>query len=111
MSEVEGESGMGARPKIMTEIDDEYWMIKFPAQIDGADAGVMEYDYFLCAKACGIPMSDSRLFPSTLCQGYFGTKRFDRYKDSEGQQQRIHVLTCLFIIGTTILRTFLTFIR
>lgn len=69
MSEVEGESGMGARPKIMTEIDDEYWMIKFPAQIDGADAGVMEYDYFLCAKACGIPMSDSRLFPLPFARG------------------------------------------
>ena len=92
-----GTSG-GARPKIMTEINGEYWIIKFPAQLDGADAGAMEYDYFLCAKACGISMSESRLFPSTLCKGYFGTKRFDRYKDREGQLQRIHVLTAAALL-------------
>lgn len=92
-----GTSG-GARPKIMTEINGEYWIIKFPAQLDGADAGAMEYDYFLCAKACGISMSDSRLFPSTLCKGYFGTKRFDRYKDPEGHLQRTHVLTAAALL-------------
>lgn len=33
-----GTSG-GARPKIMTEIDGEDWIIKFPAHVDGQDAG------------------------------------------------------------------------
>lgn len=32
-----GTSG-GARPKIMTEINGEDWIIKFPAHVDGADA-------------------------------------------------------------------------
>lgn len=56
-----GTSG-GARPKIMTEIDGENWIIKFPAHVDKKDVGKMEYDYSLCAKACGIVMSETRLF-------------------------------------------------
>ena len=38
-----GTSG-GARPKIMTTIDNEEWIIKFPAHVDGKDAGKMLYD-------------------------------------------------------------------
>ena len=41
-----GTSG-GARPKIMTEIDGENWIIKFPAHVDKKDVGKMEYDYSL----------------------------------------------------------------
>lgn len=33
-----GTSG-GARPKIMTEIDGENWIIKFPAHVDKKDVG------------------------------------------------------------------------
>ena len=72
-----GTSG-GARPKIMTKIDDEDWIIKFPAHVDGKNAGLMEYRYSQCAKQCGIDMEETRLFPSDICDGYFGTKRFDR---------------------------------
>ena len=43
-----GTSG-GARPKVMMEIDGEPWIIKFPAHVDRADIGKMEYDYYLCA--------------------------------------------------------------
>ena len=76
-----GTSG-GARPKIMTKIDDEDWIIKFPAHVDGKNAGLMEYRYSQCAKQCGIDMEETRLFPSDICDGYFGTKRFDRKNDS-----------------------------
>ena len=58
-----GTSG-GARPKIMTTIDGEEWIIKFPAHVDGENAGKMEYDYSCCAKECGITMSETKLFPS-----------------------------------------------
>lgn len=34
-----GTSG-GARPKIMTQIDGEDWIIKFPTHVDGKDAGM-----------------------------------------------------------------------
>lgn len=72
-----GTSG-GARPKILTTVNDEEWIIKFPAHVDGNKAGIMEYEYSLCAKKCGIQMTETRLFDSASCSGYFGTKRFDR---------------------------------
>ena len=91
-----GTSG-GARPKIMTTIDGEEWIIKFPAHVDGRNAGKMEYDYSCCAKQCGITMSETRLFPSDKCEGYFGTKRFDRVIDN-GTQKRIHMLTAAALL-------------
>ena len=86
-----GTSG-GARPKIMTTIDEEEWIIKFPAHVDGKDTGKMEYDYSCCARQCGISMSETRLFPSDQCDGYFGTKRFDRIMDENGMR-KVHMLT------------------
>lgn len=91
-----GTSG-GARPKIMTTIDGEEWIIKFPAHVDGRNAGKMEYDYSCCAKQCGITISETRLFPSDKCEGYFGTKRFDRVIDN-GTQKRIHMLTAAALL-------------
>ena len=41
-----GTSG-GARPKIMTTVNGEEWIIKFPAHVDGENAGKMEYDLSL----------------------------------------------------------------
>ena len=101
-----GTSG-GARPKIMTEIDREAWIIKFPAHVDGQDAGGMEYEYALCAKACGIDMTEVRLFPSKKCKGYFGIKRFDRERIVDGigtkvkagnKKKRIHMLTAAALL-------------
>ena len=73
----------------MTTIDDEEWIIKFPAHVDGINAGKMEYDYSCCAKKSGITMSETRLFPSEQCEGYFGTKRFDRRIDQTGKKEFI----------------------
>ena len=91
-----GTSG-GARPKIMTTIEGEEWIIKFPAHVDGRNAGKMEYDYSCCARQCGIAMSKARLFPSDKCEGYFGTKRFDRIVDKTGKK-RIHMLTAAALL-------------
>ena len=91
-----GTSG-GARPKIMTTIDGEEWIIKFPAHVDGKNAGKMEYDYSCCAKECGITMSETRLFTSEKCEGYFGIKLFDRISDKNGQK-RIHMLTAAALL-------------
>ena len=73
-----GGSSGGARPKIHTKIDGQDWIIKFPSSYDDKNIGLQEYEYSLCAKECGIKMSDTRLFDSNVCAGYFGTKRFDR---------------------------------
>ena len=87
-----GGSSGGARPKILTPIDGEEWIIKFPASSDDKNIGKQEYDYSQCAKACGIEMSETRLFPSQICSGYFGTKRFDRIKTAHGTE-RVHMIT------------------
>ena len=89
-----GGSSGGARPKIMTKVDGEDWIIKFPAHVDSENVGKMEYDYYLCALKCGIEMSESRLFASEKCEGYFGTKRFDRKADGS----KIHMLTASAIL-------------
>ena len=91
-----GTSG-GARPKIMTTINDEDWIIKFSAHVDGENAGKMEYDYSCCARKCGITMSETKLFPSEVCEGYFGTKRFDRISDISGTK-RVHMLTAAALL-------------
>ena len=91
-----GTSG-GARPKIMTEINGESWIIKFPAHVDGENAGRMEYDYYCCAKQCKIRMSESRLFPSEKCEGYFATKRFDRITGKAGTAAGMKKNVCLEI--------------
>lgn len=88
-----GGSSGGARPKILTNIDGEEWIIKFPSSDDSENIGRQEYDYSLCARACGLEMAETRLFPSALCNGYFGTKRFDRAKDSKEMAVRIHMIS------------------
>lgn len=93
-----GTSG-GARPKIMTKIDGEEWIIKFPAHIDGINSGQMEYIYAKCAKECGIVMTETRLFSSDRCSGYFGTKRFDRMEDEAGKNEnRVHMCTAAALL-------------
>ncbi len=91
-----GTSG-GARPKIMTTINDEDWIIKFSAHVDGENAGKMEYDYSCCARKCGITMSETKLFPSEVCEGYFGIKRFDRISDIS-RTKRGHMLTAAALL-------------
>ena len=94
-----GTSG-GARPKIMTKIGEEDWIIKFPARhIDGEESGLMEYEYAKCAAACKIQMPETKLFPSQKCRGYFGTKRFDRVRaDGAGETKKIHMLTATALL-------------
>lgn len=96
-----GGSSGGARPKILTEIGGEEWIIKFPSYDDPKDIGKQEYEYSLCAKECGIEMAQTRLFPSERCAGYFGAKRFDRRKDADGQESRVHMLSVSAVLETS----------
>ena len=88
-----GGSSGGARPKILTTINNEPWMIKFPSHVDSENIGEMEYDYYTCALECKINMSSSKLFPSNKTSGYFGTKRFDR-----NNHQRIHMISAAALL-------------
>ena len=94
-----GGSSGGARPKILTRIGDEDWIIKFAAFGDGSDIGQQEYDYALCARECGLEMENAKLFPSKNTKGYFGTRRFDR--KGEGEAGKVHMVSASGLLETT----------
>lgn len=96
-----GGSSGGARPKILTEIDGEEWIVKFPSSEDSKNIGEQEYKYSICAKKCGIVMEETKLFPSKLSSGYFGTKRFDRIVEDNGKMKRIHMISASGILETS----------
>ena len=73
-----GGSSGGTRPKILLKEDGRDWIVKFPAKEDPDISGKREYDYSLCAKDCGIIMTETELVKSAICDGYFKTERFDR---------------------------------
>lgn len=89
-----GGSSGGARPKAYVTDDEGSWIVKFPSRLDPPGIGRQEYEYALAARACGIEMPDVRLFPSRLCEGYFGTRRFD----IDGQGNRVHMLSASAIV-------------
>lgn len=91
-----GGSSGGARPKILTSIDNEDWIIKFPSSSDPKNIGEKEYQYSLCAKNCGINMTETRLFPSKICSGYFGIKRFDRKN-----AKKVHMVSASGLLETS----------
>ncbi len=94
-----GGSSGGARPKVLTKVDGEDWIIKFPSSDDRPDIGLQEYEYAKCAVECGLEMSEVRLFESKKCEGYFGTKRFDRMGSSEND--RLHMISAAGILETS----------
>lgn len=96
-----GGSSGGARPKILVSIDNSEWIIKFPSSQDRKNIGEQEYRYSLCARECGIPMQETKLFPSDICSGYFGTRRFDRKIYSNGDVKRVHMLSVSGILETS----------
>lgn len=96
-----GGSSGGARPKILTNIDGEDWIIKFPSKFDSDNIGKQEYDYSLCAKKCGIFMPKTKLFPSKNCSGFFGVKRFDRKKNSKNEIKKIHMISVSGLLETS----------
>lgn len=99
-----GGSPAGARPKILAGVnkskthiihgtdniadDYEHWIIKFNSNLDPDDNGAIEYAYSLMARAAGVNIPETHLFPSIKGGGYFGIKRFDRHGN-----KRIHVHT------------------
>lgn len=91
-----GGSSGGARPKILTSINNEDWIIKFPSSTDPKNIGEKEYQYSLCAKDCGINMTETKLFPSRICSGYFGIKRFDRKNG-----KKVHMVSVSGLLETS----------
>ncbi len=91
-----GGSSGGARPKVFYILDGQEWIVKFPSSQDSDDIGVQEYEYSLCARKCGIHMAETRLLESKAYEGFFATKRFDRYGD-----KKIHMLSVSALLETS----------
>ena len=88
-----GSSG-GARPKIVACVSSDRkqiihggksvpdgftpWIIKFSEKHDPQSSGELEYRYSLAAKAAGITMPETHLFPLKDGRDCFGVQRFDR---------------------------------
>lgn len=96
-----GGSSGGARPKILTAIDGEDWIVKFPSSLDGDDIGMEEFALAGAARACGIEMPPVRLLPSKRCSGYFATRRFDRARDQRGNVRKVHMASVGALLETS----------
>lgn len=96
-----GGSSGGAWPKILTKIDNEDWIIKFPSSLDDSNIGKLEYLYSVCAKKCKIDIPETKLFPSKISSGYFGIKRFDRKKLSTGAIRKLHMISVSGLLETS----------
>ena len=59
------------------------------------------YRYSLCAKECGIHMEETKLFPSKICAGYFGTKRFDRKRFGDEEVKKIYMISASGLLETS----------
>lgn len=97
-----GGSSGGARPKILAACSADrtrlvagsdalrsgyrHWLIKFRSSTDPSDVGAIEHAYSEMARAAGIDMTPTHLFPARSGAGYFGTERFDRRGNA-----RVHV--------------------
>lgn len=97
-------SSAGARPKVMLGVSASkkklihgqqalpkgyaHWMVKFASSSDAKDIGAIEYAYSLMARAAGLTMMPTHLFPAKKGVGYFGVERFDRVRD-----KRLHMHT------------------
>ena len=97
-----GGSSGGARPKIVAACSADrtrlvtgnqalrpgfsHWLIKFRSSFDPPDVGAIEHAYSAMARAAGIDMAATHLFPARSGPGYFGTERFDRRGNA-----RVHV--------------------
>lgn len=91
-----GGSSGGARPKVHVKYDDGEWIIKFKSHLDQNDIGKKEYEANMLAKRCDININECKLFPSSLCKGYFGSKRFDRVSN-----YRLHMISLSSLLETS----------
>lgn len=98
---VMGGSSGGARPKILTTIDDEDWIVKFPSSYDVESIGAEEFAIANAARKCGICIPEVRLLPSKKCSGYFAIKRFDRVRSQECVSRKVHMASVGALLETS----------
>lgn len=86
--------------QIQLDSDFDYWLMKFDSVLGNGDHGLkdkpeytlIEYAYYLMAKAAGISMSECRIYSSDG-SNHFMTKRFDRVNGQKLHMQSLGSLT------------------
>lgn len=86
----------GTKPKVNLRLQNEEWIIKFPSQYEKNKVGKEEYQANEKAEKCGIKVNEYRLFESSLCDGYFGCKRFDYEQGS-----KVHMISLSSLLETS----------
>ena len=95
-----GSSLGGARPKAnVRDIDGSLWIAKFPSRYDDYDIGAWEKVVHDMARNCGIIVPESKVNRYSELGSTFLVKRFDRYFDEEGEEQRIHFASAMTMLG------------
>ena len=75
-------------------LEDQPWIIKFPALTDIEDLAQVEYAYNLMAEECGLIVHDFKLFKGESGLSYFGSRRFDRKKG-----EKIHMISAAALMN------------
>ena len=103
-----GGSPQGARPKALLRWQrhkqqfasndagaaaGEPWLIKFPARGEHAEVCALEMFYARLAREGGMDMPEAAFLPLGKSHAAFGARRFDRVADTEGQDQRVPMLS------------------
>lgn len=96
-----GGSSGGARPKALVFLDGVSWIVKFPSSYDPINIGEQEFSYAKAARACGLILPETRLFPSKVCGGYFGVRRFDRPLQADGGETKTHMVSAGGLLETS----------
>ena len=92
-----GGSSGGARPKVhIIDENNDYWIVKFRCKEDPINIGEEEYNINLLAKKCGLNVNECKLFPSKICKGHYGAKRFDRENN-----KKIHMISLSSLLETS----------
>lgn len=96
-----GGSSGGARPKALVFLDGASWIVKFPSSYDPINIGEQEFSYAKAARTCGLILPETRLFPSKICGGYFGVRRFDRPLQADGGETKTHMVSAGGLLETS----------
>lgn len=89
-------SSNGSRPKAFLNYDNHEWIVKFPTKFDGPSFGKLEFMVNQKANEYGINLPKTNLFSSKICDGYFGSARFDRQNG-----KRIHMISLSSVLETS----------
>lgn len=91
-----GGSSGGTRPKAHITYNNESWIVKFPSKFDSNNVSKEEFLANELARECEINVPEFKLMKSSINDGYFACKRFDRIGN-----KRIHTISLSSLLETS----------